>query len=59
VDTPIYRRQAPALGLALAGGLVAHAANVNAATAFGTSPATIAVAVALLLMLLGFLATRR
>jgi hypothetical protein len=32
---------------------------MNAAKTFGTSPAAIAIAVGLLLMLLGFLATRR
>jgi hypothetical protein len=59
VDTPIYRRQVPALGLAVGAGLAAHAANVNAAKAFDTSPTGIAIAVGLLLMLLGFLAARR
>lgn len=59
MDTPIYRRQVPALGLAVVAGLAAHAANVNAAEAFGTSPTGIAVAVGLLIMLLGFLAARR
>jgi hypothetical protein len=43
----------------VAAGLAAHAANVNAAKAFGTSPTGIAIAIGLLLMLLGFLATRR
>lgn len=59
MDTPIYRRPAPAIGLAVAAGLAAHAANVNAAKVFGTSPAAIAIAVGLLLMLLGLLATPR
>jgi hypothetical protein len=59
MDTPIYRQPGPALGLAVAAGLAAHAANVNAAKAFGTSPTAIAVAVGLLLMLLGLLAARR
>jgi hypothetical protein len=59
MDTPIYRRQVPALGLAVATGLAAHAANVNAAKAFGTSPTAIAIAVGLLLVLFGLIAARR
>lgn len=59
MESAWYRQQAPALCLAVAAGLAAHAANVNAAKAFGTSPTGIAIAIGLLLMLLGFLATRR
>jgi hypothetical protein len=59
MDTPLYRQPVPALGLAVLAGLAAHAANVNAATALDTSPMAIAVAVGLLLMLLGFLAARQ
>ena len=59
MDTPFHRQPLPALGLAVAAGLAAHAANVNAAKALGTSPTVIAVALGLLLMLFGFLAARR
>jgi hypothetical protein len=59
VETPLYRQPAPALGLAVATGLAAHAANVNAAKAFGTSPVAIAIAVGLLLVLFGLIAARR
>lgn len=59
VETPLYRQPVPALGLAVAAGLATHVANVNAAKAFSTSPAAIAIAVGLLLMLLGLIAARR
>ena len=59
MDTPFYRHQLPAAGLAIGAGLAAHAANVNAAKAFNTSPVAIAIAVGLLIMLLAFIATRR
>lgn len=59
MDASIYRRPGPALGLAVAAGLTAHAANVNAAKALNATPTEIAIAVGLLIVLLGFLATRR
>lgn len=59
MNTPLYIQPVPALGLAVGAGLVAHAANVNAAKALGTSVTAVALAVGLLLMLLGWLAARR
>ena len=59
VDTPIYRRPGPAVVLALAAGFAAHAANVNAANALGASSTAIAIAVGLLLMLFGWIASGR
>ncbi len=56
VHKPIYKQPVPALGIAVAAGLAAHAANVNAAKALRTTPGMIAVAIGLLLMLLGLLA---
>jgi hypothetical protein len=59
MNTAIYRRPGPALGLAVGAGLAAHAANVNAAMALNATPTEIAIAVGLLIVLLGFLASRR
>lgn len=56
-DTPFHRRPAPAVGLAIAAGVAAHAANINAAKALGKS--TLLVAIAMMLIVLGifYLAT--
>lgn len=59
MESAWYRQPAPAIGLAIGAAAVAHAANVNAAKAFGTSPALIAIAVGLLLLLFGLIAARR
>lgn len=59
METPFYRQSVPALGLAIGAAALAHAANLNAAKALGTSPALVAVAVGLLLMLFGLIAARR
>ncbi len=56
MEAPFYRKPVPAVGLAIGAAAVAHAANLNAANAVGTSPALIAVAVGLLLLLFGLIA---
>lgn len=56
-DTPFYRQPAPAVGIAIAAGLAAHAANMNAAKALDESTAFVAIAITLLVMAIIYIAT--
>jgi hypothetical protein len=56
-DTPIYKRPAPAVGLAIATGVAAHAASVNAAKALGRSTALVAIVMTLIVMTIFYFAT--
>lgn len=58
IDTPVYRRPVPALGIAVAASVAVHYANVNAAQALGTSTAAVGILVALLIAAAAFLVSR-
>jgi hypothetical protein len=58
IDTPIYRKPVPALGLAVGAAVLAHYANLNAAQALGTSVALIGYAVAAVIAVFTFIASR-
>jgi uncharacterized membrane protein YjjP (DUF1212 family) len=58
IDTPIYRKPVPALGLAVSAAVLAHYANLNAAQALGTPVALIGYAVAAIVAFFTFIASR-
>ncbi len=49
MDTPFYRKPAPAMALAVGAAIVAHKANANAAHALALSPIAVGLFIALLL----------
>jgi hypothetical protein len=58
IDTPIYRKPVPALGLAVGAAALAHYANLNAAQAFGIPVALIGYAAAAVIAVFTFIASR-
>jgi hypothetical protein len=58
MDTSLYRKPIPALGIAVAASAAVHYANINAAQALGTSVAVVGILVALIIAAAAILISR-